>query len=368
MLFRDSWVEVNLDALKQNIEVIQKINQKKMIAVIKANGYGCGDRDVALAALEAGASMLAVSSLDEALSLRNQGINAEILVLSYVNPHAISMVIKKNITLTAVSMDWVKALIEQNCAGCKVHLKADTGMNRIGFKDPQQMKQAAELLMEKGVIIDGLFSHLACAEDDGTVNRLQMKKFREFIDCLDMNLNWVHLRNSDGIMNFNEDDCCNASRCGLAMMGISGFNSELQPVMALKSRVICVKKIEAGEYVGYGWTYQSNTPEWIATIPIGYADGWSRKNQGRSAWLNGEKCEFVGRICMDQAMLRVPEGTKVNDVVELFGPCMPAEQVAKELDTIPYEIMTSLTDRLARIYLKSGKTMKIANPRFRFEE
>jgi len=368
MLFRDSWVEVDLDALKQNIEVIQNINQKKLIAVIKANGYGCGDADVAKTALEAGASMLAVSSLDEAISLRNQGIDAEILVLSYVNPQAIEWVIKKEITLTACSMDWVKALIEQECAGCKVHLKADTGMNRIGFKDPVQMKQAASLLMEHGVVVDGLFSHLACAEEDGMVNQKQLEKFKEFIRCLDMELNWIHLRNSDGIMNFDEDNCCNASRCGLAMMGINSFNSELKPVMALKSRVICVKKIEAGEYVGYGWTYQASEPEWIATIPIGYADGWNRKNQGRSALLNGVACEFVGRICMDQSMLRVPEGTKVNDVIELFGPSWPVEKVAKELDTIPYELMTSLTDRLARVYLKSGKRIKIANPRFRFEE
>ncbi len=365
MLYRDSWIEINLDHLKENVALINKKIGKNLIAVIKANGYGCGDATIAQAVLEAGAKMLAVSSLDEALSLRNEGIHAEILILGYVNPIFAPLLRQHDLTTTVVCEEWANEFVRQDCAGCKVHLKADTGMNRIGIKEPEAMQRVIALLKQHQVQVEGMFTHLACAEEtDDRANREQLERFIKFKEAIKTDLAWLHICNSDGAMRLDET-IGNAARCGLAMFGINEFAPfSLKPVMALKSRVVCVKKIQAHESVGYGWTYQASQEEWIATIPIGYADGWNRKNQGRMALVKGRPCEFVGRICMDQAMLRVFEGVEVGDEVELFGPNLPIAQVAEELKTIPYEVMTSLTDRLAKVYYSGGVAIKTVNPRF----
>ena len=364
MLYRDSWVEVDLDALRYNVSYIKNKRKKKLIAVIKANGYGCGDAMVAKTVEEAGADMLAVSSLEEALSLREEGIKKDILILGYVNPALADVLKKYDLCTTVVSKQWAEALIKQNCSGCRVHLKADTGMNRIGIKDVSELKDTLKLLVEHQVIVEGLFTHLACAEEVGNEeNNLQLERFKRLQEALGYSFKWVHISNSDAAMHFDEENG-NAVRCGLAMYGISSFDHKLKPVMALKSRIVYCKKVNRGEKIGYSWSYQTKEDEWIATIPIGYADGWWRKNQGRKAYVNGEVCEFVGRICMDQCMLKVPEGTKTGDIVELFGKNVPVTQVAIELDTIPYEVMTALTDRLTRVYLENDKQVKTVNSRF----
>ncbi len=364
MLYRDSWVEVDLTAYKENIATLRKLSNKKTIAIIKANGYGNGDGTVARSAIEAGAELLAVSSLDEALTLRNENINQDILVLGYVNPNYISICIENNITTTVVSMDWIKKLIEQNCAGAKVHFKVDTGMNRIGIKDINEIKEGLSLLREHQVQIDGIFTHFACSDDPSDkMTDEQMRKFKNVLNEVGKDFTWIHTSNSDATIHYPEE-ISNSTRCGIAMYGISSYETDLKPVMSLKSKVICVKQILKGETVGYGATYTAENDEWIATIPIGYADGWIRKNQGRVAFIHGVACEFVGRICMDQCMLRVPPSTQVGDVVELIGAHMPITQVAEELDTIPYEVMTGLTDRLGKVYIEDGKTIRTINPRF----
>lgn len=366
MLYRDSWIEIDLDLFKKNIQQLKGLSNKKFIAVIKANGYGGGDGSIAFSAMDAGADMLAVSSLDEALSLRYEGIglNIDILVLGYINPQFAPIIKEKNITATVVSLDWAKEFAAMDCAGCKVHLKVETGMNRIGIKDLDELHEADALLRQKEVLVEGIFTHFACSdEEDNVFCNLQMERFSKAVHYLNKEYKWVHTSNSDATVHYQED-LSNAVRCGLAMYGMTSYQTQLTPVMSLKSKIICVKKVPANEKVGYSAAYTTPEDEWIATIPIGYADGWLRKHQGRMAFIHDQPCEFVGRICMDQCMLRVPEGTQVGDVVELFGEHMPIVQVAKELDTIPYEIMTTLTDRLAKIYYQNNQILKIVNPRF----
>lgn len=364
MFYRDSWVEIDLDALKHNIAYLKEKSGKKMIAVIKANGYGCGDTMIAGAALEAGADMLAVSSLEEAIALRDHGIHADILILGFVNPKLASLLIQYNLIATVVSKQWVEELIQYSPQGCRVHLKADTGMNRIGIKDTRQMQEALKLLLSNGVKVEGIFTHMACADEENNENnKRQLACFKAFLAHLNYRFEWIHFANSDSTVHFN-DDCATAVRCGLAIYGLTSYHDKLIPVLSLKSKVSHCKLIDTNEKVGYGFSYTAKQPEWIATVPIGYADGWWRKNQGRKVYINNQYYELVGRVCMDQCMIRVSNEVHVDDVVELIGPHMPLEQVAKELDTIPYEIMTSLSDRLNRVYLSQGKIVKTVNYRF----
>lgn len=365
MFYRDSWVEVDLDALKHNITCLKEKSKKKLIAVIKANGYGCGDTMIASTAIKAGADMLAVSSLEEAIALRDHGIDADILILGYVNPKLASLLIQYNLITTVVSKKWAEELVQNSPQGCRVHLKADTGMNRIGIKDYLQMQEVLNILLSGGVRVEGIFTHMACAdEEDNENNKQQLDCFKAFLTHLDYHFEWIHFANSDSTVHF-DDDCANAVRCGLAIYGLTSYQDQLIPVLSLKSKISHCKLIEANEKVGYSFSYTALQPEWIATIPIGYADGWWRKNQGRKVYINNQYYELVGRICMDQCMIKVSENIHVDDIVELIGPHMPLDQVAKELDTIPYEVMSSLSDRLNRIYISQGQVIQAYNYRFK---
>ena len=363
-MYRNSWIEIDVDALRDNVKTLKAQTQKKFIAVIKANGYGNGDVAIAKVCVESGADMLAVSSLDEALSIRHAGIDAELLILGYVDPMHLGVCVKENITVTAVSLDWVKMALQQECSGLKVHLKVDTGMNRIGFKDVQELKCGIELLKKGHVQMSGIFTHFACSDDAGhQMTDRQMKLFEEIVTSLNREFEWIHCSNSDATVSYKES-FSNAVRCGLAMFGTTSYPTELKPVMSLYTKIIHVKKVPAGQTVGYGATYTTKEDEIIATVPIGYADGWVRNHQGRKAYVNGHEAEFVGRICMDQAMLRLKHWEDVGTLVELIGDHISLGRVAQELQTIPYEVMTLLSDRLTKVYKRSGSYSDAFTPRF----
>ena len=363
-MYRNSWIEIDVDALKENVAKLKALSQKKFIAVIKANGYGNGDVAIAKACLESGADMLAVSSLDEALSIRHAGIDAELLILGYVDPIHLGICVAENISVTAVSLHWVKMAVQQECAGLKVHLKVDTGMNRIGFQKLDEIEQGLALLKKKGVQVTGIFTHFACSDvSDNCMTDRQKARFEEVLSHLDESFEWIHCCNSDATVHYSES-LSNAVRCGLAMFGVTSYRTSLKPVMSLYTKIIHVKKVPAGQTVGYGATYTTEKDEIIATVPIGYADGWVRRHQGRKAYVNGEEAEFVGRICMDQAMLRLKHWEEEGTVVELIGEHITLTQVAEELDTIPYEVMTLLSDRLTKVYRRSGSVSDAFTPRF----
>lgn len=363
MFYRDSWIELDLDRLQENIRLLIQRSGKSFFAVIKANGYGAGDCQIARAALEAGAQMLAVSSLDEALSLRAQGIDAPILILGVVDPSFSDLLIRHQLTVPAVSLSWAQQIVQHPVEGLKVHLKADTGMGRIGSSSAGELKEMADLLETHGVQIEGIFTHFACSDAaDNRMCDLQMERFAALLKELNRSFRWIHCDNSDAAVHY-PDSISNAVRCGIAMFGITSYTTPLQPCLSLYSRLVHVKQVEAGTTIGYGATYASPQREWIGTLPIGYADGWIRRHQGRCCIIDGVECEFVGRICMDQAMIRLPHEMPVGTRVELIGPHMPIERVARELDTIPYEVMTLLSDRLAKVYLRQNGVCEIVNPR-----
>ncbi len=362
-MYRHTWMEVDLDAIMDNVKTIQEIAHKKIIAVLKADAYGCGDMQVARAVLEAGAEMIAVSSLDEALMLRNEGFDVPILILGVVDPKDIDILIEHQITTAAFSLSWVKEVIQRQCEGLLVHLKIDTGMNRIGFKDVNELLQAKEMLLNAGVVLDGVFTHFFCSDSkDHVVTNRQYEQFAKEVKLLDYPFRWIHCDNSDATI-FFKDELTNAGRVGISLYGISPYRNDLKHALGLYTKVLQVKKVPAHETVGYGGTYETSQDEWIGTMPIGYADGFIRANQNRNVYVEGEYAPIRGRVCMDQTMVSLPRQIDEGSIVEIFGKHILLEDMAKELDTIPYEIICLISGRVTRVYKKNGKVIAEANER-----
>ena len=362
-MYRNTWMEVNLDAIADNVRRIRQICGKRIIAVLKADAYGCGDNHVAKAVLEAGIEMIAVSSLDEALMLRNEGYDGEILILGATDPQDAAVLIREDISAAAYSMEWVRAVASMNPEGLKIHLKVDTGMNRIGFKDIPSLQEAFRTLKNAGCAAEGIFTHFYCADTSRELTQKQFDRFAEAVNALDYPFPWIHCDNSDASV-FFKDDLSNACRLGVSMYGISSYLDDLRHPIALYSQVIMTKTVKAGETIGYGALYTAQQDEIIATIPIGYADGFIRANRGRSVWIDGQFAPVTGNVCMDQIMVRLEKDVPVGTPVEIFGPHIHLETMAEELHTIPYEIICLISGRVTRTYRWHGQELIEENARF----
>ena len=361
-MYRTTWMEVDLDKVAKNVRICKAICGKRIIAVLKADAYGCGDSHVAKAVLEAGADMIAVSSVDEALMLRNEGYEGGILILGMTSADDIPTLIENNISTAGYSAQWAEAAAARGCAGLKVHMKVDTGMNRIGFKDNESLKQAFDLLQKAGCVMEGIFTHFCCADTDLEMTNRQYERFRSAVEYLNYPFPWIHCDNSDATV-FFKDPVSNACRLGISLYGISTYEKSLSYPISLYSTVMMVKHVKAGETIGYGATYTAKEDEIIATLPIGYADGLIRANQGRKIWIDGQLCEITGRVCMDQIMVRLEKEVPAGTTAEIFGPHISIETMADELHTIPYEIICLISGRVTRTYIWHGKQVTEENAR-----
>ncbi len=362
MAYRNTYCKIDLDSFIHNYQLIKNDSQKEVFAVIKANAYGHGDLQIAKTADQLGCAYLCVSSLDEALHLRKHGISGGILVLGYVNPEYAMIAASNQITLTACSDEFVQAL--KPIAGLKVHIKIDTGMNRIGFKRLDDVKKALQDLDALGIEVEGIFTHLHSADTNEASSKQQLTYFYAVIDNLNRKFKWIHSGNSDTTI-LKLDQRSNACRLGLALYGIKDIKSDLalKPVLSLYSEIVHVKTIQANESVGYGATYQALHEEKIATVCLGYADGFIRKNQGRYVAVNGYPYEIVGRICMDQFMIRVDKDYPLGTPVEVIGENTSLAKMSNELDMIPYEVLTLLSDRIERKFYRDGKLVEVYDAR-----
>lgn len=358
-MYRKTWMEINLDAMVENIKRCIELSGKKMIAVLKADASGCGDSFVAKAALEAGAKMLAVSSLDEAIRLRNEHYTGPLLVFGPTEPEDCSILIRKDISVAAFSPEWTNAITKFDIHGLKIHLKVDTGMNRIGFQTIVDLKKAFHQLQDAGCIMEGIFTHYYCTETDDEVTQRQYELFKKAVDALQYSFPWIHCDNTDATVTF-KDPLTNACRVGGALFGICAFEPFKQPI-ALYTEVAMVKKVPSLQTIGYGATYQTSEEEIIATLPIGYADGLIRENTGRNVYIDGQYCKIVGRICMDQIMVKLEKEVPVGTKVEIFGKHINIEDMATDLNTIPDEIISVLSDRITRTYFFHGKQIAEIN-------
>lgn len=371
--YRDTWAEIDLDAITHNVKQIKDLHPtKEIFAVVKANGYGHGDAEVSKVAIEAGVSCLAVSGLDEALRLRNSGIEVPILVLGMTRLKDVPLAAENNISLTAHDEMWIEHLVSLPLTTpVKVHLKIDSGMHRLGLMTEEQVQKNFNRLKTAPMVeVEGVFTHMATADSDKEYLGHQIETFKRLIANLDLSgVKYVHLENTATLLQ-KEFDFDHGIRLGLGLYGINPdkefipIEFELKPALKLLSNLVQVKKIKKGDKVGYGATYEAQEDEWIGVVPIGYADGWTRSHQGRHVIVNGYECEIIGRVCMDQMMIRLPKQFPMGTEVTLIGDGMPVERVAAEVGTISYEILCLISDRVPRVYKQGGKIIAVKKMRF----
>ncbi|MDF9758360.1 alanine racemase [Peribacillus simplex] len=374
---RDTWAEVNLDNIFENISSMKNRlrNGVSLFAVVKANAYGHGDYEVAKTALEAGADFLSVAFLDEALALRKKGILAPILVLGASRPESAALAADNGISVTVFDVTWLEKAKDLLKPGqvLQVHVKVDSGMGRIGIRDKGQLLKVESLLNgETCFNFQGIFTHFATADEIKTdFYEKQLASFKGMLSALIRRPEYIHAANSAASLRFSDPES-NAIRMGISMYGLSP-SMEMKPILpfplkqaiSLRTKMVAVKQLTKGESVSYGATYTAEGDEWIGTLPIGYADGWIRKLQGQEVLVDGSRVPIVGRICMDQCMVKLPRSYPVGTAVTLIGndgeESITVDEIAAKLETINYEVTCMIGARVPRVYIKDNQLIHVRN-------
>jgi alanine racemase len=366
-----TYVEIDLSAIAHNTHVLkQHIGPRvELIAVVKANAYGHGAVQVAQAALQHGATRLAVARANEGIALREAGIRAPVLVMSYTPPAEIEAAVAHRLTLAITEpavADQVSARGAALGSETAVHLKVDTGMGRFGLLPYEVLSFARRLIALPGVRLEGVFSHFATADAaDKTYTRQQFQVFQEVLATLaaaEITPALRHIANSAATLDL-PDIHLDAVRTGIALYGLYPSDElppavPLRPALTLKSHVARVRTLPAGSSISYGRTYITPRTMPVALIPVGYGDGYHRLNSNRGAVLiNNQRAPIIGRVCMDQFVVDISQvgAVKINDEVVLIGQQgegqITAEEVARWAETINYEVTTSLLPRAPRLYV-----------------
>lgn len=379
-----AWAEIHLDRLYDNMNKLKTITDNtdtEIMAVVKANAYGHDDTHIAPFLEKMGVNYFAVSNIKEAEKLRTSKCKGDILILGYTPPEYAGELIENNIIQAGVSYEHAKALSESNKSGKKVRIHAaiDTGMGRIGLICDDIQKCADEfekMYALPGIDVEGAFTHFAVAdsydEDNISYTNMQSEKFfalRSELLKRGIRLKHFHCLNSAGAT-YHFDERSTLARFGILMYGLKPDYSltlpfGLTPVMDLKAAVSYVKPLKKGSYVSYGRTYRADKDILAATVPIGYADGYSRLLSGKaSIIINGKKAPIIGRVCMDQLIADVTDipDVKAGTVVTLFGgSCnQSADDLAKLYGTIGYEVVCGISKRIPRIIMENGKIIDVA--------
>lgn len=381
--YRPTWVEISLDALQHNLRAFRRLIPAniEIMAVVKADAYGHGAIEVAKEVMENGATYLAVAFLDEALELRRAGILAPILVLGYTSEQGLPLAIEYNITLNVYQLHILHALaaLSSEERPVKIHIKLDSGMGRLGL--PNELEAISfieEALATPHIQVEGLFTHYASADEmDKTYTMEQHERFDRVVQYFarkKLGFRYIHAGNSATAID-SPKLTYNMVRLGISMFGL--YPSEevqqqrivLEPVMSLKTGVVMLKELPQGSGISYGSIYHTKEEsEQIATLPVGYADGFSRMLTGKAqALIHGQKVAVVGTICMDQCMINVTDVKQVQleDEVVLFGKqgeaVITAEELAAQLGTINYEVTCMISHRVPRVYLREGKLFNVVN-------
>ena len=364
-IHRDSWVEINLENLAYNIKEIRKSvpEGKKLLAVVKADAYGHGAVMLAPTILASGCDMLGVASIDEGIDLRNAKISCEILVLGAVPVWAVESAVNAGISIAIFSKEHLaacKQAYERTGVKPKVHVKIDTGMNRIGVQPADAVDFIREVQAADYLQIQGIFTHLYEAESvEETVKQVNI--WNSIISQIDTTGLLLHIQNTAGTLCYDVPTS-NMLRIGIGLYGLAPDypdkefkKPELKPLMSLKGRIVHIHETGAPAGVSYCHTFKTDVPVKVATIPVGYADGVSRLLSNRiTAELNGKKIRQIGNITMDQMMFDITGvDASVGDVVTLIGDgAMTIDEWAKILGTINYELTCRLKVRLPRVYTR----------------
>ena len=384
-----SWAEVDLDAIARNASLIRRRVRRsaEICAVVKADSYGHGVERVVPVLLKNGATRLAVSMLDEGIQLRGSGIDVPILILGYTDPRRAPEIIAHRLTQTVYSLDLARALSQAAVdlgQDARIHIKVDTGMGRVGFlAGYEAIKAITAIAQLPRIVIEGMFTHFATADepDDSYV----WQQFEQFmgisreLDRIGLSIPIKHVCNSAATMRFPAMHL-DMVRPGLILYGMvppgcPDAYTDLQPAMTLKSNLVLVKHVPPDTSISYGRLFTTERNSVIGTIPIGYADGYSRRLTHRASVLvRGQRAPVVGRICMDTCMADLSDlldanAAKTGDEVVLFGyqrfngqtATIPVDEMAEWLDTINYEVTCLIGKRVPRVYFKDGALEHISN-------
>lgn len=384
-----AWAEINLDNIAHNILNIRKClkPETKLLAVIKADAYGHGHREVATVAFRNGTDFFGVASVDEAIQLRRDKFDIPILVLGAVDGDEIYHAVNNDITLAVFNFETAKAVSDNAVSlgkRAKIHIKLDTGMSRIGFGVCGGEAERAGALEEilaianlENIDVDGIFTHFARSDEpDRSFTDLQFERFMSVCGELEekgLHIPIRHCCNSGGIMSYPEYQL-DMVRSGIITYGhypngeCEGNPLNLRPAMQLKSKITNIKRVGANTPVSYGGTFVTDGITDIATFGIGYADGYFRALSGKAEIIvGGEKARVIGRVCMDQTMADVSKikNIKIGDEVILFGTdgnnTITVDSVAKLAGTISYEMLSVVGKRVPRVYIKDGKVVSVLN-------
>lgn len=378
---RRTWVEIDLNAVSHNYRLIEKkVGTVPVMCIVKADAYGHGVEHIAVEYQRLGAKWFGVSNIEEAMELRRYGIERNILILGYTPPEAAYQLSEYGITQAVFSYDYAERLSDAaDAEGCivKCHIKADTGMGRIGLncRTTQAISAAADegerIYHLPGLMVNGIFTHFAVADDGEQGEDFTRSQYDNFIDI-------ISALNKRGV-SFKYRHCCNSAatleypdmhldmvRPGVILYGLAPSpvlrgKYDLRPVMQLRSVISMIKELEAGATVSYGRTFTAERDMKLATVPIGYADGFPRVLSGKQELLvRGHRAPIVGRVCMDQLMLDVTdiEGVSEGDTVTVFGKDgdeqITVDELADKLGTINYELVCRMARRVPRVYHRGG--------------
>ena len=365
---RPTWAEIDLKAIEYNLKQVRKHVGKgiNIMAVVKANAYGHGTVEVSRILEQSGVDYLGVATTDEAVRLRDHGIKTPVLVLGSVLPAEVGIAIEKDITLTICGEELFDSIRKETKDGArlKVHIKIDTGMGRVGIWHEEAMDLVKKVSSEKGVALEGVYTHFSSVGRDDFFTTYQIEAFEKLL--LTIEKNWIkiplrHAANSIATVDFHRSHL-NLVRPGLVIYGMYPKHTfpkiiKLKPALELKTKVVFIKDTPPGRSISYGRTFITQKHTRIATLPIGYADGYGRKLSNKAEVLiRGQRARVVGKVTMDQAMIdvgHIPD-VKVGDEVVLIGKQgneeIRAENLARMAESIAYEVVCGISNRVPRVY------------------
>lgn len=347
-MYRDTYALVNVKNIKDNVsKIVAKYNNYDYyFGVVKADCYGHKGLDVVQAVIEGGCNYLVVALLEEALEIRKKFKDVPILCLGIIPFEYVDVAIKNNITITVDSLDY--ALRIKNKKGLKVHIKVNTGMNRLGVSQKDEFIKIFETL--SNCFIEGVYTHIYNASNEEDTKK-QFEKYIDITNGIDKSrVPIFHVSASEALVNYEKLDFVNGCRLGIIMYGFSNSELPLKSTFSLYSKVVKINNLKKGETVGYNGKYKALKDEKIAVVCIGYADGIIRENTGRYVYINDKKYRIVGNICMDMLFVKVDDDVKVSDTVVMIKDIKHIEEIAEHLKTIPYEVICSIGSRVPRIY------------------
>ena len=351
---RNTYVEINLKNIETNVKTLihQYKDYKYYFGVVKADCYGHNGVETVEAVIKGGCNYLCVATLQEALEIRKKITNIPILCLGMIPIEFIELCMEKHITITVPNIDYAKELTKKQCNQLKVHIKVNTGMNRLRTNNKEELNEIYKMIQNSNAIIEGIYTHMHSPLNEIETDK-QIKKFEEITKDIKLEeIPIIHIGASEATMNHSKLPYVNACRLGIAMYGLVEHKAiELFSTFRLYSEVIQINEIE-NETVGYNGAYTVKNKEKIAVLPIGYADGIIRKNTGRNVYIHNKPYQIVGNICMDMLFVKVDDQVKVGDQVTIIKDIEHIQQIAKKLDTIPYEVICSIGKRVPRKYKK----------------